>query len=301
MHLETAPPASPEPDGTPWYRSLTKYHWFVLIVAALGWLFDTMDQQLFNLARKPAIEALIHARAIDPTRAKTLVSNYAGYATSIFMVGWALGGLFFGILGDRIGRARTMLITILVYSVFTGLSALSVGFWDFSLYRFLTGLGVGGEFAVGVALVAEVMPDRARPFALGWLQASSAIGNMTAAGVAIVLGRLEESGAVGNAWRWMFVVGTLPALLAVLIRRRLKEPDRWKAVARAEGPAGEPDRRLGSLSELFGDPRWRKNAIVGMILGFSGVVGLWGIGFFSFDLIRSVFQTDLEARGLDPR
>ncbi len=301
MHLETTPTAADEPGGTPWYRTLTRYHWFVLVVAALGWLFDTMDQQLFNLARKPAIEALIHAKTLEPTHAKTLVSNYGGYTTCIFMIGWALGGLFFGILGDRVGRARTMLLTILVYSIFTGLSALSVGVWDFALYRFLTGLGVGGEFAVGVALVAEVMPDKARPYALGWLQATSAIGNMTAAVVAMVLGSLEESGAIGSAWRLMFVVGMLPALLAVVIRRRLKEPERWKAVAKADELAPASEQKLGSVTELFGDPRWRKNAIVGMILGFSGVVGLWGIGFFSFDLIRAVLRPGLVAEGLSPK
>src|SRR5205807_3329018 len=101
-------------------------------------------------------------------------------------------GLAFGVLGDRIGRAKTMLLTILLYSAFTGLSALSTGFWDFALYRFLTGLGVGGEFAVGVSLVAEVMPDRARPHALGTLQALSALGNMLAATISITLGKLEE-------------------------------------------------------------------------------------------------------------
>src|SRR4029079_18168741 len=147
------------------------------------------------------------------------VKVYGGYATSIFLAGWASGGLIFGVLGDRIGRAKTMLMTILLDSLCTGLSALSVGFWDFATYRFLTGLGVGGEFAVGVALVAEVMPDRARPYALGLLQALSAVGNVTAAAVSIVLGHLEESGAIGSAWRIMFVIGTVPALLAILIRR----------------------------------------------------------------------------------
>ena len=107
------------------------------------------------------------------------------------MIGWAAGGLFFGILGDRIGRVKTMLISILSYSIFTGLSVFSTGVWDFSAYRFLTGLGVGGEFAVGVALVAEVMPNRARPYALGLLQASSTIGNVTAALVGILLGKLQ--------------------------------------------------------------------------------------------------------------
>src|SRR5262249_2484153 len=155
---------APAPSGgQPWWRQLNRYHWFVLMVAALGWLFDTMDQQLFNIARRPAIRKLMEpSPGVEPD--KGTIADYSGYATSIFLIGWGTGGIIFGILGDLVGRARTMMATILVYSVFTGLSALSHGFWDFALYRFLTGLGVGGEFAVGVSLVAEVMPDAARPF-----------------------------------------------------------------------------------------------------------------------------------------
>ncbi len=279
-------------------RELTPYHWFVLIVAALGWMFDTMDQQLFNLARKPAVTELLRTAAGGEAPSPAAVARYGGYATMIFMIGWATGGLFFGVLGDRIGRAKTMMLTILVYSAFTGLSALSVGVWDFAFYRFLTGLGVGGEFAVGVALVAEVIPDRVRPYALGWVQSMSAIGNMMAAVISMVLGHYEETGAVAGAWRWMFVIGVAPALLALLIRGRLKEPEKWKAAAHLDDPAGGP--KAGSISELFSTPRWRRNAIVGMILGFSGVVGLWGIGFFSFDLIRPVFEADMKARGVPP-
>ncbi|WP_435017890.1 MFS transporter [Tundrisphaera sp. TA3] len=304
MHFDAdfqAPGAKDEVASGPWHKELNGYHWFVLIVAALGWMFDTMDQQLFNLARKPAITELLKASTGEAPSAGD-VAKYGGYATMIFMIGWAIGGLFFGVLGDRIGRAKTMLLTILAYSAFTGLSALSVGVWDFAFYRFLTGLGVGGEFAVGVALVAEVIPARARPFALGWVQAMSAVGNMTAAVIAMILGKMEETGAVGNAWRIMFLIGMAPALLAVLIRRRLKEPEKWQAAIKAdeaaESAGAEP--KAGSIRELFGDPRWRKNAIIGMILGFSGVVGLWGIGFFSFDLIRAVFQKDLTERGVDP-
>ncbi|MEX2558893.1 MAG: MFS transporter, partial [Pirellulales bacterium] len=220
----------------PWYRDLTRYHWFVFVVAALGWLFDTMDQQLFNLARRPAMTELIGGGPNHPD-----IDRYGGYATSIFLVGWATGGIGFGVLGDRIGRAKTMILTILVYSMFTGLSAFSTTVWDFSIYRFLTGLGVGGEFAVGISLVAEVVSERARPFALGLLQALSAVGNVTAAVISLSLGHLEEIGALDalslpgigrvSAWRVMFLVGTLPALLAVFIRRRLKEPERWQATA----------------------------------------------------------------------
>lgn len=289
MHgFDDAPAAPSVDDGRPWYAELNRYHWFVLVVAALGWLFDTMDQQLFNLARIPAMRELL-APAPGVAADQGQVNFYAGLSTMIFLMGWATGGLAFGILGDKIGRAKTMMWTILIYSAFTGLSALSVGFWDFAAFRFLTGLGVGGEFAVGVALVAEIMPPRARPFALGLLQALSAIGNISAAIISIVLFEMEHSGTIGNAWRIMFVIGTLPALLAILIRRRLKEPETWQAASSDQLKA-----KLGSYGELFGDPRWRKNALVGMALAFSGVVGLWGIGFFSIDLTRSVFSKKLE-------
>ena len=213
-------------------------------------------------------------------------------------------------LGDKIGRAKTMMITILVYSLFTGLSALSVGFWDFALYRFLTGLGVGGEFAVGVALVAEVMPDYARSRALGWLQALSAVGNIGGALIGTFLGILQSRGAISfDSWRIMFVIGALPALLAVVIRARLKEPERWQKTAgvtpgsdeaTAHPSAGAPPKvqKLGSFSELFGDPRWRKNVIIGMLLASSGILGLWGIGFFSPRLVRLVFRGFYDNQGL---
>src|SRR3954467_8912690 len=114
MHPTDVPPARlPLSDG-PWWRELNRYHWFVLLVATLGWLFDTMDQQLFNIARTPAMRALVDAND---------VARYSGYATAIFLVGWGTGGLIFGVMGDLIGRARSMVLTILLYSLFTGLSA----------------------------------------------------------------------------------------------------------------------------------------------------------------------------------
>ena len=278
------------PKATAWHAGITRYQWFVLVVSSLGWMFDTMDQQLFNLARRPAIVELLGARPGDPATAGA-VAEYAGYATMIFMIGWALGGVVFGVLGDRIGRAKTMILTILLYSVFTGLSALSRNVWDFSAYRFLTGLGVGGQFAVGVAMVAETMPDHARPFALGWLQAFSTVGNMVAALIGISLGRLEEVSVIGSSWRYMFLAGALPALLAILVFRKLKEPEQWRK-------AVENHEKLGSMRELFTDPRWKRRAVVGMLLAFAGVVGLWGIGFFSFDLLRTVLDRTFQGQGL---
>lgn len=294
-------PVSDSGANRPWWTLLNKYHWFVLVVAALGWLFDCLDQQLFNMARVPAMKELLAPAQGAPADPK-LVAEYGGYATSIFLIGWATGGLTFGMLGDRIGRAKTMMWTILIYSLCTGLSALSTGFWDFAFYRFITGLGVGGEFAVGVSLVAEVMPDKARPFALGLLQALSAVGNITAALITMGLGHLEQTGVGGlwfgwAAWRWMFVIGAFPALLALVVRSKMKEPERWQQMK----ASGELKKRSAfTYTELFTNPRWRKNALLGMVLACSGVIGLWGIGFFSIDLIRSVLQKTFTAQGLPP-
>lgn len=273
----------------PWWSEMTRYHWFVFVVAAVGWLADCMDQQLFVLTRNDALAELL---------GKKDVRVEGGYTTSIFLMGWAVGGLIFGVMGDRIGRVKTMIITIVIYSVFTGISIFATGFWDYSLYRFLTGLGVGGEFAVGVALVAEVMPDRARPYTLGLLQACSAIGNCTAALVYILLGMLEMQGSLNGlslfglpltGWRIAFLIGTIPAVIALIVRRRLKEPERWTVT---EG------QKRGSYQELFGDPRWRYNAIIGLIIGFAAVVGLWGIGFFGVQLAMTVIRQNFTAEGL---
>src|SRR5688572_17890553 len=270
--------------GVPWYRQINRYHWFVFIVAALGWLFDCFDQQIFTLTRPAAMESLIDKGVANR---RVVVQQYGGYATSLFLIGWACGGLFFGVLGDRWGRAKTMLVTILLYSIFTGLSSLSVGFWDFAIYRLLTGLGVGGEFAVGVALLAETMPARARPYTLAALQALSAVGNVSAALTFIAFGLWEHSGGTTpmETWRMMFLIGALPALLALVIRRRLKEPEKWQKAKDAERAAGQDvvARQMGSYAALFSQPTLRKHALLGLMLAASGVIGLWGVGFFTPD------------------
>jgi MFS family permease len=260
----------------PWYKALNGYHWWVLIVASLGWMFDTMDQRIFVLARGPAMAALMPAGTPAAE-----VTFYSTIATSIFMLGWASGGLFFGIMGDRWGRAKTMMLTILVYSSFTGLSALSQNQWDFMAYRFLTGLGVGGEFAAGVTLVAEVMPERARAHCLGLLQALSAIGNVIGSAISFIVLPL--------GWRWMFTVGIIPALLVVAVFRKMKEPETWQKI-RDSVTSGGDKKQLGSIGDLWGDPRWRKNTIIGLILAISGVIGLWGIGFWTPELIREALK-----------
>lgn len=321
----TRPDLPTDPKGWRSLANLSPYHWFVFLVACLAWDLDCMDQQLFLLARNPAVtELLAKPGDDDPRRGeyaaklnvapaddkvtaelnKADISKFAGYATSVFLIGWAFGGIGFGIMGDRAGRVKTLMTTILVYSVFTGLSALSVGVTDFMFYRFLTGLGVGGVFAVAVSLVAESVTTAARPYMLGLLQASSVLGNCAAALISMYLGSLnaggtfkgmEVAGFAVTPWRIMFVVGIVPAILVIIIQGRLKEPEKWRQ-AKAAGV------KSGRFSELLGDPVWRRHALFGLLLAFAGVVGLWGIGFFSFDLLRSVlaatFKAEAAAQGL---
>ena len=287
---------------------MTRYHWFVLAVAAMGWLFDTMDQQLFVLARPAAMVDLIPAVSSSDSKTLDMERRRAGdYATSIFIAGWAAGGLFFGMLGDRIGRARTMVITVLLYSIFTGLSSFSRTPWDFAGYRFLTGLGVGGEFAVGVALRGRSHARRgAAVQSLALLQALSGIGNVTAAFIFLGLGVVQEQGWLagwqghsifGSPWRIMFVIGAVPAFLAFLIMRRLKEPERWERASHEGGVAAQ----LGSYRSLFREPLLRKHALLGLLLGCAGVIGLWSVGFYTFDLIRFVQRQPVTTQRLSRR
>lgn len=261
-------------------------------MATLAWLFDTLDQQIFILFRQKALEHLM-PEGTTPTVIKT----YAGYAASVFVMGWAVGGLIFGSLGDRYGRARMLTVTVMLYSVFTGLSALSQGWVDFAIYRFITGLGVGGVFGLAVALLADSLPDHARAGALGMLQAISAIGNITAASISMGIGHLIKVGTLSPdmAWKAAFLIGSLPAFLCVFIQMRLKEPEKW-VKARASTKASGT--QLGSYISLLGMPRWRKPALLGMILCIAGVVGLWGVAFFSFELVSDVITNSLQEQGL---
>lgn len=284
---------SPEsPAKGPWWRSLSSYHWFVFSMASLAWLFDCLDQQIFNLYRQTALQHLM-PEGTDPSVIKT----YGGYATSIFVAGWATGGLIFGSLGDKFGRARMLAVTVLLYSVFTGLSALSRGWLDFALYRFVTGLGVGGVFGLAVALVADSLPDRSRTGALGMLQALSALGNIAAGLIGLWLSGMISSESItsNQAWKLAFLLGSVPAFLCVFIQFRLREPEKWVKAHAASKVAGK---EMGSYRSLLGEARWRKPALLGMLLCISGVIGLWGIGFFSFELVGDVITLSLKEKGL---
>jgi MFS family permease len=261
--------------------TITTYHWLVVLIASAGWTFDCMDQRLFILARESAMTELLGA-----TAAAGEVKQYSGYATTAMILGWATGGIFFGMMSDRWGRVKTMTTTLLVYSGFTGLSGLSTNWVDFTIYRFLVGLGVGGMFGAATTLVAESVPGRVRAVALGALQALSAVGNIIGSLVSLQVQPGASDVLWGYAgWRLLFFVGIVPSLLVLPIILVLHEPEAWKRAKRdaAQG-LGE---RIGSPVELFRSPEWRRNSVVGLMLGVSGMIGLWGIGFFSPELIST--------------
>jgi MFS family permease len=272
-----------------WWQGLTREQWLVFAGASLAWAFDCFDLQVFNLARDGALEDLI----ADPK----LALEYGPYTTSVFLVAWAVGGLIFGALGDRYGRARMLTICILLYSLSTGLSAFSTGFLDFCVYRFATGLGVGGVFGLSVALVADSFPDRSRAPALGLLQSLSTVGNLAAALTGMLLGSLaaRQLLPMGLAhWQALFLVGALPALLCVPLLRQLKEPSKWVA-ARSEGAARGI--QFGSYRRLLTHPEWRKRAWLGLIVCSAGIIGLWGVGNFHPKIVGAIVEQHfLDAR-----
>lgn len=280
-------PSSPQtsaPEGSV-FAGVTPYHWLVVIIASAGWLFDCMDQRLFILAREPALAELLGGQ-----EAREVVKKFGGYATTAMMIGWATGGILFGMMSDKWGRVKTMVATLLVYSGFTGLSGIAQSWQEFIAYRFLVGLGVGGMFGAATTLVAESVPGRFRAVALGSLQALSATGNITGSLISFLIppGQAQFLGGF-SGWRVLFFVGILPALLAVPMLLFLKEPEPWRA-AKAAAAQGGAHKQVGSLGDLFGHPRWRRHAVVGLLLGVAGMIGLWGIAFFSPELITEALR-----------
>jgi MFS family permease len=302
----------------PQRERMTGYHWWVLIIGCLAWLCDCMGQRIFVLARDWALKDLLNgpiaaALAAEAARQGVDLSNLSAqvvkqitasittpkgvYATASMMVGWAVGGLFFGIIGDKWGRVRTLSTSIFVYSIFTGLSGISVTWYDFCAWRFLMGCGIGGAFATAATLIAETMPSHVRALALGTFQALSALGNITASAVAW---RLIDPGAIFNplghpvaGWRLYFFFGVAPAVLIFFIMGTVREPEHWKAAKRTA--KDQLDRQMGDLRDMVRTPRWRRNMIIGILLSIAGVVGLWGVGFWTPELIRDAMPAGMPA------
>ena len=259
--------------------------WMALIAAFSGWMFDGLEMGLYSQVTGPALRELVpedsapisatpeQAEAAKKARGSQ-IARYMSWSLALFLTGMAVGGIFFGRLGDRIGRVRTMIITVLMYAVFTGLNGLAHSWWYFATCRFLGAVGLGGEWGLGVALVMETWPAVSRPLLAGLLGAAANVGFLAAAGVGYLQVKLQWD------WRPVLVVGFVPALLTMVIRIYVKEPERW---VKSKG-RGEKSR----FSELF-SPEFRRRTWVGMGMGAVSVLGLWGtVQFWGQEWVRNL-------------
>ena len=268
------------------FEGVTVYHWLVLIIASACWLFDMMGQRVFVLAREPAMRELIGSGATD-----SLIKSWGAQATFVLMLGWATGGIFFGMFSDRYGRVKAMVATLLAYTIFSGLTGLARTGNEFLIYRFIGGMGVGGMFGAATTLVAESMPTAIRPLALGTMQTLSALGNIMASLTSIWIQPGKVDFFHGYAgWRYIFILSALPIVLVIPILLCLQEPELWKDARRKARESKDTSLKVGSIANLFKSPLYRKHAFVGIALGLSGMAGLWGIGLFSPELISTALK-----------
>jgi len=229
--------------------------WLVLTAAFLGWLFDGVEQGVFPLVARPALQDLLGVNA------DARIGPWMGYITALFLLGAAGGGLCFGWLGDRLGRVRAMVLSILAYSLFTGCCYFVQTPWQLGLFRFLAAVGMGGEWSLGVALVMETWPEKRRPLLAGAIGAAANVGF----GLVGILGILFH--VTRDSWRWVMLAGATPALLCLFIIRYVPESQRWKQ-SRSEN-ASSPLRDIFSREFL---PR----TLLGLLFASIALIGTWG-------------------------
>jgi MFS family permease len=249
-------------------RDLTAEQWKTGVAAWLGWLFDGLDIHLYTLVATPFVAQLL---AVD--RKDALARDCSSLIQAAFMFGWALGGGVFGRIGDRIGRARALMLTILTYALCTGLSCCATAWWHLLVFRFLAALGVGGEWAVGAALLAETWPRSWRLWIAAVLQTGVNCGIVLAMGAGYALSNLP--------FRYLFLVGILPALLVVWIRRAVPEPAQWRA-AKQTARHHEP-----GLLDLFRGPVRRITLLTLLVCGFS-LSGHWAFMYWFVQSLRNL-------------
>lgn len=263
----------------PWYTGLTRTHWRILTACFLGWIFDGYESYSLIVVLPFALPTLL-----TPEQLKTGGSLWAGIAIGITLLGWGVGGLTGGTLADYVGRKRVMILSVFLYAVFTGITALSTTFIMLVVLRFVTGLAMGSEWSTGVVMVAETWPDRARPIGAGLLQSGFGWGTLLAALVWWAISRSHPLGP--QSWRLMFVVGAIPALFTFYIRRSINESERWLKAIREqrwaateedERTAAKPARRPLTLTEIFRQHESRRRILLTFLLSMATMVGWWAI------------------------
>lgn len=236
-------------------KSLQPYYWLVFLGCWVGGVFDGMDSNLFPVMLPNILKELLH------TTDKSQISQAGSQVTFLFLIGWTLGGIVMGLIGDKLGRVRSMVISILLYSIFTGLSGLAQDVPQLALCRFLTGIGIGGELVSISTMLSEIWPNRSRAIAVGAL-ITSYQGGVLLSGIVT---------QVVTDWRQAFFVGAIPALLALLLRLKLNEPEKWIEEKQRQKTQNV---KTAPLKEIFALPHI-KNTIVGSLVFCGLLIGYW--------------------------
>ena len=261
--------------------------WMALTAALLGWLFDGLEMGLFPLVARPALRELLQADG-GAIPDKAVLDAWSGIITAFFLVGAATGGVLFGWLGDRFGRVRAMMLSVLTYALVSGLCGFATSAWQIGILRFIAALGMGGEWSLGVALINEIWPDRSRAFLAGLIGAAANVGYLLIAIVGIGLNRFVEPMRgllmdVGipqanvdhllsnEGWRFLMMLGALPALLTFMIRMFVPESAKW-----------EQEREKGTTSH------WAGVDLFGVLIGSLGACGIIALWIPNFDLPLAV-------------
>ncbi len=267
-----------EAGAAPWYRTLTASQWRTLVAANLGWLFDGFETYALLLTVAPAMHSLLQPAEFAQ------IPAYAGTVVAITLLGWGIGGFCGGIFADYFGRKRTMIVAILSYALLTGVTALSFNWISFAILRFLVGIAIGSEWATGTSIMAELWPQHARGKGAGLMQCGLGIGFFLASFLWLFIG-----GFGPQAWRLMFLIGILPALLTLWIRTSIDESQAWQLInakrrdARARkdnGVALSADEQAltrFTVADLFAEAQTRRHTILAFLMSLSTTLAWWGI------------------------
>ena len=268
------------------FLDMDRTQWTVLFAAWLGWGFDVFDGLLFNYVAPNCVPTLLGLTLGTP-EAKAATLWWTGVLTSVLLLGWAVGGVVFGRLADRIGRSRTLLLTMLLYSLGTAMCALAPNIWVLLACRVVASLGIGGEWAAGASMVAEVVPEHRRVEAGALLYTSAPLGLFLATWVTWFIQGVAMPGSPEVAWRYVFLCGLVPAAVALWVRWSIKEPERWVAVAEA----------APGLGEIFA-PAYRSRTLSGLGMAFVALLTWWSCNAFIPVVAKGLAAAEAAARGL---
>lgn len=268
---------------------MNRYQWTVLFAAWLGWGFDVFDGLLFNYVAPNCVPTLLHLTIGSP-EAKSATLFWTGLLTSILLIGWAVGGVLFGKLADRIGRTRTLLLTMMMYAIGTAACAFAPNIWVLMACRIVASLGIGGEWAAGASMVAEVVPEKRRVEAGALLYTSAPVGLFLATFVNFQVAGVLFKDNPEMSWRYVFLFGLLPAAAAFLVRLFIKEPEAWKQAVKDAIPA--------TISELF-SPANLRLTISGFLMALVALLTWWSCNAFIPVISTGLAQTEALRLGLD--